>query len=284
MRSRPDLPRTAHAVFEGGQLLGADRTAGVQAAGGDADLGAEAELAAVGELGRGVVQDDGGIDLVQEFFRRRARPRSRSQSVWCEPKRSICPIASSTPSTTLAAMMASRYSVDQSSSLAAFTRGSTALRLLVAAHLAAGIEQHRDQRLEMRRRRRAIDQQRLGRAADAGAPHLGVEQDGLGHVELGRPVDVDVADALEMREHRHPRLRLHARDQALAAARHDDVDRAVEAREHHPDRGALARRHQRDGGLRQGGRAQCPRPARRGSPGSSGGCPSRRAGSPRCRP
>src|SRR4029077_17870551 len=71
-RSRPDLPRTAHAVFKGGQLLGADRPARVEAAGGDADLGAEAELAAVGELGRGVVQDDGGIDLVQEFLRRGA--------------------------------------------------------------------------------------------------------------------------------------------------------------------------------------------------------------------
>ena len=40
-------------------------------AGGDADLGAEAELAAVGELRRGVVQHDRGIDLAQEFLRRR---------------------------------------------------------------------------------------------------------------------------------------------------------------------------------------------------------------------
>ncbi len=47
---------------------------------------------------------------------------------------------------------------------------------------------------------------------------------------VGRLVHVDVADAFEMGEHRHARLRLHARDQALAAARHDDVDRAVEAR------------------------------------------------------
>ena len=39
----------------------------MEAAGGDADLGAEAELAAIGELGRGVVQHDRGIDLVEEF-------------------------------------------------------------------------------------------------------------------------------------------------------------------------------------------------------------------------
>ncbi len=37
-------------------------------AGGDADLGAEAELAAVGELRRGVVQHDRRIDLVEELL------------------------------------------------------------------------------------------------------------------------------------------------------------------------------------------------------------------------
>ena len=48
-------------------------------------------------------------------------------------------------------------------------------------------------------------------------------------VEVGGRVDVDVADAFEVREDRHARLLLHARDQALAAARHDHVDSAVEA-------------------------------------------------------
>ena len=79
----------------------------------------------------------------------------------------------------------------------------------------------------------------------------------------GRLVDVDVADAFEMREHRHARLRLHARDQALAAARHDDVDIAVEPAEHQPDRGAVAGRDELDGGLRQTGLAQALRRARR---------------------
>src|SRR5216683_2929073 len=65
------LPGVAHAILEGGELLDPDRAAGVEAAGGDADLGAETELAAVGELGRGVVQHDRRIDLGQEFLRRR---------------------------------------------------------------------------------------------------------------------------------------------------------------------------------------------------------------------
>src|SRR5262245_66589620 len=53
--SRPDLSRAAHTILEAGELLDADRAACVEATGGDTDLGAETELAAVGELGRGVV-------------------------------------------------------------------------------------------------------------------------------------------------------------------------------------------------------------------------------------
>src|SRR5712671_3513640 len=57
-RSRPGLPGAAHAILEAGELLDADRAARVEAAGRNADLGAEAELAAVGELRGGIVQHD----------------------------------------------------------------------------------------------------------------------------------------------------------------------------------------------------------------------------------
>src|SRR5216684_2325585 len=66
--SRADLARTPHAIFEAAELLQSDRPARVQSPGGDADLGPEAELAAVGELGRGVVQHDRGVHLGQEFL------------------------------------------------------------------------------------------------------------------------------------------------------------------------------------------------------------------------
>src|SRR6266850_2809984 len=69
LKSRSRLPGAVNAIFEARQLLGADRAAGVEFAGGNADLGAEAELAAIGELRRGVVQHDGGIDLIEEFLR-----------------------------------------------------------------------------------------------------------------------------------------------------------------------------------------------------------------------
>ncbi len=47
-------------------------------------------------------------------------------SVWCEPYLAIWAIAPETPSTIFTEMMASRYSVDQSASLAGFARGSAA--------------------------------------------------------------------------------------------------------------------------------------------------------------
>src|SRR5258708_12360858 len=54
--SRPRLPAAADAVLETGELFDADRAAGVQPAGGDADLGAEADLPAVAKFLRCVVQ------------------------------------------------------------------------------------------------------------------------------------------------------------------------------------------------------------------------------------
>src|SRR5262252_1045283 len=56
----------AHDVLVGRELDQADWPAGMHAVGRDADLGAQAELAAVGELGAGVVHDDGAVDLPQE--------------------------------------------------------------------------------------------------------------------------------------------------------------------------------------------------------------------------
>ena len=47
---RPRLTCAVDAIFEARELLGADRIAGVESTGGDADLGTEAELAAIGEL------------------------------------------------------------------------------------------------------------------------------------------------------------------------------------------------------------------------------------------
>ena len=148
-------------------------------------------------------------------------------------------------------MIASRYSVVQSASVAGRRGRAGGHHLGAAADFAARRVERVEDRHEMRRRGGAVDQQRLGRAADAGAPHLGVDGEPHRHVEVGRAVDVEMADAFEMREHRHARLLLHPRDQALAAARHDHVEIAGKALQHLADGGAVGGRHQLDRIFRQ---------------------------------
>ena len=97
----------------------------------------------------------------------------------------------------------------------------------VAAHLAAGVEQRLTSGAQQPPGIRLIDKQGLGRAANARPPHLRIEHDCARHIEIGGLVHIDVADAFEMREHRHARLLLHALDEALAAARHDHIDGAA---------------------------------------------------------
>src|SRR5437867_2715837 len=64
--SRAQGTLAAHDVLVGRELDQADWPTRVHAVGRDADLRAQAELAAVGELGAGIVHDDGAVDLVQE--------------------------------------------------------------------------------------------------------------------------------------------------------------------------------------------------------------------------
>ena len=96
-----------------------------------------------------------------------------------------------------------------------------------------------------------MHQQRLGRAANPGSPHLGVDDDLQRLVEIRRPIDEHMHNAFEMGEHRHPRLALDALDQALSSARHDDVERAAEALQHLADRLASGEGRACNRGLRQ---------------------------------
>src|SRR4051794_20363630 len=63
VESAPGLAGAADDVLGGGELAEAHGAAGVELLGADADLGAEAELFAVDEAGRGVDEDGGGVDL-----------------------------------------------------------------------------------------------------------------------------------------------------------------------------------------------------------------------------
>jgi hypothetical protein len=102
----------------------------------------------------------------------------------------------------------------------------------------------------------AMDQQAFGGPAHAGAAHLGVDDDAHSHVEVSGLVDIDVADAFKMREHRHARFGLDAAHQRLAAARHDQVNGAAKPCQHHADCRAVCGWHHLDGGFRQACLAQ----------------------------
>src|SRR5262249_48983488 len=70
-----------------------------------------------------------------------------------------------------------------------------ALRLGIASHLAAGLDQHFDERAEMGRPSPTVDEQRLNRAAYASAPHLGVEHNPFCHIEIGSSLALSLPHA-----------------------------------------------------------------------------------------
>ena len=282
--SGPDLARAVDAVLEGAELLDADRAARVHAAGGDADLGAEAELAAIGELGRGVVEHDGGIDLGEEALGRGLVGGDDRVGMVRAVALDMVDGAASSPSTTFTAMIRRDIRSTSPPRSPASTRAIDSACGGVATHRAAGFEQRLDER-----RADAVAAQASSTSSVSAAPQtpvrriLALSTMSRAMARSARGVDIDMADAVEMREDRHARLALDAGDEALAAARHDDVDVAA--------RGPRASRRRRRG--RASARAGSRRPAgpagsspsrrRRRSRSRSGSNPSRRAGSRRCR-
>ena len=121
-----DVPVALDHVLEGAQLAQPDRPARVQLLGRVADLGAHAELAAVGEARRGVDVDAGRVDAALEGARRGALSRVTIASEWPEPWALTCSIASSTESTTPTASISARNSVSQSSSVASASVAASA--------------------------------------------------------------------------------------------------------------------------------------------------------------
>ena len=91
-----------------------------------------------------------------------------------------------------------------------------------------------------------VDQEALRRVAHARPLTLGVDDDALGHRQVGGGVHVDVAVALVVLEHRHGRLGGDAADQPLAAARDYQVDVLVQPQQL-ADGVAVRRRHQLHG-------------------------------------
>ena len=87
------LPGATHDVFVTRELLDADRTAGMELVRRDADLRSHAELAAVGELRRCVVQDDRAVDAGEKSLAAACASSVTIDSVCAEPYFSMCAIA-----------------------------------------------------------------------------------------------------------------------------------------------------------------------------------------------
>ena len=97
-------------------------------------------------------------------------------------------------------------------------------QLTLAAHLDPGLHQVLDQDRAVFGVKLPVDQQTFRRATNPGAAGLGVQNHAPRFVQIGIAVGIDVANAFQMGENRHPRFGLDQTDQTLAAARHDHVD------------------------------------------------------------
>src|SRR5665213_733998 len=237
MGSGPHLAVAPDDVFVAGQLLRADRPARRQASGRDADFRAHAEFAAIGELRRGIGQHDGAVDLRQEFLRcglflgddRVGVVRAVMVDV---PYGAVEPVDDAH----------GQDGVEIFGVPILFGRRRGLLvegaHVVVAADRAAGLVQLGKDRRQQFLGDLAVDQKRLGRAADSGAPHLRVHHDPARLGRVGRAIEIDVAYALEMRDHRQAAFGLHPLDERAAAARHDDIDQAGQA-QHVADREAV---------------------------------------------
>ena len=226
----------------------------MQAARRDADFGTKAEFAAIGKLGGGIVQHDGRIDTGQEPF-------GHGGSFGHDRIGVLAAVGGDMGDGAIDAGDFGNAGDGVEILGVPILRGGRQdagierLHRCIAAHFARPLQQRRHQSLLQRSGRRSIDQQRLHRSAHRRAAQLAVDHDRHGLFGIGAGIDIDMVDAIQMRQHRHPRLLLHARHQPLAAARDDHVDQAMRS-QHLADQRAVTRRHHLDGGGRQPGFAQ----------------------------
>ena len=148
-----------------------------------------------------------------------------------------------------------RYSVSQSSSVAGRAAGRMSRvraqpRSSTPFSLQGGAESGQDGLSY-----RGVHQQGFHGVAGAVTLGLGVHGNDERLVEIRRGVDVDMADAVQVLDHRHPGIPADPLDQALAPARDDDVDRLGHG-DHGPHRRPVRRRDHLDPVLRQPGPGQ----------------------------
>ncbi len=193
------LAGAADDVLGGGELPQPHGAAGVELLGADADLGAEAELLAVDEPGRGVDQDGGGVDLAGEAV--------GGGQVGGDDGLAV---TGAVPGDVVDGLV-DRRPPPRPPASGRGTPGPSPPRWPVPAPGSRSPQSPwpvrrppappRRAALGERRWRNAsatvpVDQQRLGRVAHRRSLRLGVDDDAPGHVQVGGGVDVDVAVAV----------------------------------------------------------------------------------------
>jgi len=223
--------------------------------GGDSDLGSHAELSAIGKLRGSVMEDDGTVDV-------RQKPISRSLVVRHDGLSMSRPILRNVGDSRINTFH------DPSSDnrveilgvpVVLASRPNPRINLLhrrVPPNLAPRIQQIRNNRRKVRINTGAIHQQRLSRAANTGATHLRINNDGACHPNVGVTVNIHVAVTLKMPNDRHPSLLLHPLNQALPTAGNDNVDVLRHPRQHVSNSRAIRHRHKLHTLSRQPSRAQ----------------------------
>src|SRR5689334_4655662 len=219
---RTDLACPQDDPLAAGQALQPDRAARMQLVRRDADLGAEAVFVAVGEARRRIDHHRARVDFAEEAHGARVIVRDDRVGV-------LRPVAGDVLDRRVE-RVDDPNGDDRGEVLGVpvvlgrlFYRGHQRARMRVTAHLHAFRRVDRRERAQHARGGVGVDEERLHRIAGRVALRLRVVGDADRHVGVGARVDVDVAYAVQMLQHRHARLARDALDQRLAAARYDDV-------------------------------------------------------------
>mmetsp|Transcript_10432 Transcript_10432/g.22221 ORF Transcript_10432/g.22221 Transcript_10432/m.22221 type:complete len:237 (-) Transcript_10432:16-726(-) len=209
----------------GEKAFDADRPAGVNPTGGDADLGAEPKAEPIRKARRAVVEHIGGVDATHECLRHLKVLRDDDVGVAGAILVDVCDggvhigdeLHRQGERAVLMAQRCRRGQTECSGSLWPPEQGD------------ASVGEGGEQSLRGARGDEAfVEQQRLQRVACGGVVRLRVDGDLLRLAEIRRPVDEDVADPIGVAESRDARAvhdRLH---HLVGASRNAQVDLLVE--------------------------------------------------------
>ena len=206
--------------------------------GRDADLGAQAKLAAVSEARAGVGVHGRGIDRIQEALASIRVLGNDGLGVHRAVAVDVCDglvlVCHDLHAHLERQVLATPVLLSRGDVVVALGKpgvGACGARGLVAVNEHAVVVQYSNDRRQKRIGHSTVDQQRLGGIAHAYALGLGINDNVERLIKVGGFMHVDVAVARARLDHRHKRLAHAALDQACTSARNEYVDNTAELHE-----------------------------------------------------